>query len=180
LADFFLSQAELVDEESKTFRLFQGAESLSLYVLDEGKDEEGAVVHVPHDGRNFAPPQVRNRAQAPVPGNELVSLPFCPRRRPDQDRLQEPIDLDRPTKVGQLFFLEVPSRLERVGKDLAEWKGADLPLSGSFGKILLAEEGLETSAEAGSLGSRHLAAPFRSRLRVPRPWAFRISLATDR
>src|SRR5215475_6532563 len=84
--DLLLRQLKIVDQPAITASLFERVEVGALKILDEGQDEHGPVIEVPHDCGNLGPAQVRCRPQPTLACDELerVAAPAY------GDRLKQP------------------------------------------------------------------------------------------
>src|SRR5690606_21341234 len=104
-------------------RLLESVKQRPLAVLDGPDDDHGAVVARPHDGRNLRPPQPGSRAPPPHPGHDLPARAGT-LRRPHDNRLQQPVGLERCRKVGELLFGELAARLKGVRTDVGNAQAA--------------------------------------------------------
>src|SRR5919204_2448617 len=117
LRDLAERESELIEEDGVGARLLHSRQLLAGHVLDKREQERVPVVRLA-DKRGDAPdPRLLRRPPAPLAGDQLVAAGGP---RPDDDRLQEALRLDRARQAVRRLRQEPPARLARVGVDRLE------------------------------------------------------------
>jgi hypothetical protein len=105
-----LGPAELVEEGAVGLGLLDGIEPLALQVLDERQLQAPLFGHLPDDGGDLEQTGALGGTPATLPGHDLVAPPA---RRPDHDRLQDSVVLQRAGQGLEGGLVEVLPRLAR-------------------------------------------------------------------
>ena len=125
LRDLAERELELVHERGVGARLLDRRQLLAGDVLDEREQERVAVVRLAYDGRQRREPRLARGTPAALAGDQLVA---ARRTRPDDDRLQQTLLLDRAREAGRRLGLEAPARLARVRVDRVDGQVRELLL----------------------------------------------------
>src|SRR6185503_12926091 len=118
LCDLELGQAKLVRKPVIALSFFDGVEVGSLKVFDQSQGENGLIVYLFDDCRDFLPAELCGSSKAALAGDQLK--PILPRPATYRYRLKETACLETFLKLTQLFGVELPSGLERIPPDLAD------------------------------------------------------------
>ncbi len=113
IGDEFLGQPELVDQLPVGERLVDRIKVRALDVLHESDLELVAVGKLAHDGGDAIESGEASRSDAPLPGDQLVSVD----RPRYEDRLEDAVLTDARGKLLELGLVDVAPGLERIRLD---------------------------------------------------------------
>src|SRR6185437_655198 len=113
VGDLLLRELELVDEATVAARFVDRVQVGALEILDEGENEQGAIVEIANDRGDLGPAEVGRGAEAPLAGDELERVAASA----DGDGLQQAAHLERGLELGELCRIEIAPRLEWIRPD---------------------------------------------------------------
>ena len=139
--DLVLGQPELVGQLAVGVGLFHGVEVRALDVLDDGDGKLVALGELADDGRDVVQPGHLRGANAPLAGDELVSVQDLR----DEHGLEHAVDGDARRKALQRLLLDALAGLIWVAFDPGD---RDLDGRGA-GRARLGDERSQSSAQTG-------------------------------
>jgi hypothetical protein len=119
--DFLLGELELGNELGVALGLFDGIEVFALEIFDQGEFENGAVVGLADDDRDFGQAGQLGGAPAAFAGDEFqVSAAFA-----HDERLNDALLFDGVGEFAERFSGKILARLERAGDDAVQLDALD-------------------------------------------------------
>ena len=150
VGECLLRVLESLDQVAIAARLLDRIEVRPLHVFDQRDLEQLLVVELPHNDGNRMQPGLLRRAPAPLAGNDLEARLARPRRRPDDQWLDQSLLADGACELVELVRLEILARIQAARPHLMDRHGLRLAFGRDFRSPdhRLAHQGLQASAEA--------------------------------
>ena len=116
LGDLILRQLKLIGQFAVAFGFFHQVKVIALQIFDERNFKRFLIADIKQDNRHFRQVGRLGGAQAALPGDQFKMFFFLP----DEQRLKNPVFLDRGDQLVERFVAEDAARLHRVGFDAAD------------------------------------------------------------
>src|ERR1700727_2591093 len=117
-----MGERKLADEAAQRSSLLRRGELLALDVLDERDRDRLLIRQLANHPRNLAEPRELSRLPAALARDDL-ELMGKTGNRPDHDRLNDPVRLDRGGQFRERLLAQLAARLKRAAADRADRYG---------------------------------------------------------